>query len=122
LRRAGLIARAYAAFNRRDIDGALALLSGGIDWPKASEGGREVGQDGIRAKWTRQWAAFDPRVEPVAMTEREPGVVDVQARQTVKTLSGEVVSELMVSHVFTLNGGLIKRMDVGGGDGAFGRS
>jgi hypothetical protein len=33
-----LIAQAYLAFNRRDIDGALAVMSENVDWPKASEG------------------------------------------------------------------------------------
>jgi ketosteroid isomerase-like protein len=32
-----LIAEAYSAFNRRDIDGALALMSENVSWPKASE-------------------------------------------------------------------------------------
>ena len=44
-----LIARAYAAFNRRDIDGALALMSESVSWPKASEGGQVVGKEEIRA-------------------------------------------------------------------------
>ena len=49
-----LIAQAYAAFNRRDIDGALTLMSENVSWPKASEGGRAVGKAEIRAYWTRQ--------------------------------------------------------------------
>lgn len=48
-----LIARAYAATNRRDIDGALALMSESVSWPKASEGGQVVGKEEIRAYWTR---------------------------------------------------------------------
>jgi len=30
-----LIAQAYSAFNRRDIDSALALMSESVSWPKA---------------------------------------------------------------------------------------
>ena len=37
-----LIEQAYSAFNRRDIDGALALMTEDVNWPKASEGGRVV--------------------------------------------------------------------------------
>ena len=50
-----LIAKAYSAFNRRDIDGTLALMSESVSWPKASEGGRVVGKEEIRSYWTRQW-------------------------------------------------------------------
>ena len=40
-----LIAEVYSAFNQRNIDGALALMSESVSWPKASEGGRVVGKD-----------------------------------------------------------------------------
>ncbi len=40
-----LIAQAYSAFNRRDIDGALTIMGANVDWPKASEGGRVVGKE-----------------------------------------------------------------------------
>jgi hypothetical protein len=36
---------AYFAFNKRDIDGALALMTQDVSWPKASKGG-EVGRVG----------------------------------------------------------------------------
>ena len=58
-----LIAQAYSAFNHRDIDSALALMSENVSWPRASEGGRVVGKEEIRASWTRQWQEFDPHVE-----------------------------------------------------------
>ena len=32
-----LIAQAYSAFNQRNVDGALALMSENVSWPKASE-------------------------------------------------------------------------------------
>ena len=44
-----LIEQAYPAFNKRDIDGALALMTEDVSWPKASEGGRVVGKEEIRA-------------------------------------------------------------------------
>ena len=56
-----LIAQAYSAFNHRDIDSTLALMSENVSWPKASEGGF-VGKEEIRAYWTRQWQEFDPHV------------------------------------------------------------
>ena len=50
-----LIAQAYSAFNDRDIDRALALMSEKISWPKASEGGRALGKEEIRNYWIHQW-------------------------------------------------------------------
>jgi hypothetical protein len=50
-----LLDQAYSAFNRRDIDGALARMTEDVSWPKASEGGRVVGKEEVRVYWTRQW-------------------------------------------------------------------
>jgi hypothetical protein len=106
-----LIAEAYSAFNRRDIDG-LALMSENVSWPRASEGGRAVGKEEIRAYWTRQWKEFDPHVEPVEVIAREGSKTDVKVHQLVKTLSGGVLSETDVWHVYTIAKGLIERMEL----------
>jgi hypothetical protein len=107
-----LIAQAYSAFNQRNVDGALALMSDHVSWPKASEGGRVVGKEEIRAYWTRQWQEFDPQVEPIEVVEREGGKTDVKVHQLVKTLRGDVLSDSEVWHVYTITNGLIERMDL----------
>jgi hypothetical protein len=107
-----LIAQAYAAFNQRDIDGALELMSENVSWPKASEGGRVVGKDEIRSYWTRQWKEFDPHVEPLEVIEREGGIAEVRVHLLVKSPGGEVLSDSEVRHVYTIVNGLIERMDI----------
>ncbi len=111
-----LIAQAYSAFNRRDIDGALALMSENVSWPKASEGGRVIGKEEIRAYWTRQWQEFDPHVEPVEIREQEGGKAEVKVHQLVKSLGGDVLSDSEVWHVHTIANGLIERMDLKEGE------
>ena len=108
-----VIEQAYSAFNKRDIDGALALMTQDVSWPKASEGGRVVGKEEVRAYWTRQWREFDPHVEPLAMSDENGGKTRVRVHQLVKSLQGEVLSDSEVLHVFTLNNGLIEAMDLG---------
>ncbi len=107
------IARAYTAFNARDIDGALAQMTEAVTWPKASEGGTVVGKEEIRAYWTRQWSEFDPHVEPVAMTEDDGGKVRVRVHQLVKSLGGEVLFDGEAIHVFTVQDELIAAMELG---------
>ena len=108
-----IIQQAYSAFNKRDIDGALALMTEDVSWPKASEGGKIVGKEEIRAYWTRQWAEFDPHVEPLAITEDAEGRIRVRVHQLVKSLQGDVLSDSEVLHVFTMSSGLIAAMDLG---------
>ena len=92
-----LLAQAYSVFNHRDIDSALALMSENVSWPRASEGGRAVGKEEIRAYWTRQWKEFDPHVEPLEVVDQE---------------GGDVLSDSEVWHVYTIANGLIERMDL----------
>jgi hypothetical protein len=115
-----LITKAYAAFNKRDIDSAFALMSEHVNWPKASEGGRVVGKDEIRAYWTRQWNQFDPHVEPIEVIDRSEGKTDVRVHQLVKSLDGDVLSDSEVWHTYTISNGLIDRMDLKESDGSSG--
>ena len=111
-----LIAEIYAAFNERNIDGALARMTKDVRWPKASEGGHVVGKEGIRDYWSRQWQHFDPHVEPVEVLAHGSGKIDVRVHQIVRSLGGEVLSDSEVWHVYTVANGLIERMDLGGSE------
>jgi hypothetical protein len=111
------IAQAYSAFNQRNIDGALALMSESVSWPKASEGGRVVGKEEIRAYWSRQWEEFDPHVDPLEVLEDGAGRTHVRVHQIVRSLEGNVISDSEVWHVYTIANGLIERMDLGEGEG-----
>jgi hypothetical protein len=108
-----LIEQAYSAFNKRDIDGALALMKEDVNWPKASEGGKVVGKEEICAYWTRQWGEFDGHVEPLAIAEQDGGRIRVRVHQIIRNLEGNVLSDSEVLHIFTVNNGLIAAMDLG---------
>jgi hypothetical protein len=84
-----------------------------VSWPKASEGGRVVGKEQIRAYWTRQWSEFDPHVEPLAIAEGEGGKIRVEVYQLVKRLQGDVLWDGEVLHLFTVKTGLIAAMELG---------
>jgi hypothetical protein len=111
-----LIAQAYSAFNRRDIDSALALMSESVSWPKAWEGGRVVGKEEIRSYWSRQWKEFDPHVEPIEVIDHGAGKIDVRVHQLVKSLVGDVLSDSEIWHAYTIANGLIERMDLKGSE------
>ncbi len=107
-----LLTRAYAAFNARDIDAALAIMHPDVDWPNAWEGGRVVGHPDVRAYWTRQWAALDPTVEPLGFATDAQGRTIVTVHAIVRDLQERVVSDGMVEHIYTIEGGLVRRMEV----------
>jgi hypothetical protein len=107
-----LLRAAYAAFNARDIDAALATMTPDVAWPKAFKGGFVRGPEEIRAYWTEQWSEIDPHVEPAAFYQ-EDGSILVDVHQVVRDLAGAVLADEHVGHRFTFDQGLIQAMEVG---------
>jgi hypothetical protein len=106
-----LLRRAYAAFNARNIDRALAVMHPDVDWPNGMEGGRELGHDAVRDYWTRQFGVIDSHVEPESFEEVD-GKIVVEVHQVVRDLDGALLADQQVEHVYTLRDGLIARMDI----------
>lgn len=107
-----LIKKTYAAFNNRDIDTALSIMHPQVQWPKAFEGGYATGQGEIRKYWTKQWTEINPNVEPVGFYQRADGTLEITVHQIVKDLGGSVLFDGTVKHLYTLQDGLIRRMDI----------
>jgi hypothetical protein len=107
-----LIKTAYSGFNERAIDKTLSTMHRDIEWPKAFEGGYVSGHNEIREYWTRQWTEINPKVEPLEITERPNGSLEVQVQQTVKDLQDTIVFDGIVKHVYTLKDGLLRKMDI----------
>lgn len=107
-----LLTAVYVAFNRRDMEAVLARLCPDVDWPNGMEGGRVQGRDGVRAYWRRQWDILDPHVEPLRMEDDEHGNTMVDVHQVIRDLSGNILKEQIVQHVYSFRDGLIERMDI----------
>lgn len=107
-----LIKKAYAAFNERNIDKALSTMHPDIQWPKAFEGGYVSGHNEIREYWTRQWTEINPNVEPIEINERQNGNLEVEVLQKVKDLQGNSLLDGTVKHIYTLQDGLLRKMDI----------
>jgi hypothetical protein len=93
-----LLLEAYAAYNRRDSDALLALVSEDVYWPDGSA--RLHGKAEVRAYWTRQWAVTRTHDEPVEITELGSNRSVVRIRQVVRALDGSTISEGSFDHVY----------------------
>jgi ketosteroid isomerase-like protein len=107
-----LLRAAYAAFNARDIDAALALMTPDVVWPRAFKGGFVRGPEEVRAYWTEQWSEINGHVEPISFYLEEGGRILVDVHQVVRDLAGAVLADEHVGHRFTLEHGLIQDMEV----------
>jgi hypothetical protein len=107
-----LLRAAYAAFNARDIDAALAIMTPDVAWPRAFKGGFVRGPEEVRAYWTEQWSEVDPHIKPVAFHPEDAGPILVDVHQVVRDLAGAVLVDEHVGHRFTIENSLIKAMEV----------
>ena len=107
-----LIHYAYSHFNARNIDAVLSTMHPDVDWPNGMEGGRVLGHDAVREYWTRQWAMIDPHVEPIAFRPSPDGRTIVHVHQKVCDLSGTVLLDHAVEHIYDIRDGLIRSMEI----------
>ncbi|WP_273455927.1 nuclear transport factor 2 family protein [Nevskia ramosa] len=106
-----LLRAAYTGFNARDTAAALATMTADVAWPRAFKGGFVRGQEAVRAYWTEQWGEINPHVEPLAF-HPDGGCILVEVHQVVRDLAGAVLADEHVGHRFTLEQGLIQKMEV----------
>jgi hypothetical protein len=107
-----LLRAAYRGFNARHMEAVLALMHPDVEWANGMEGGHVKGVGAVRAYWTRQWAAIDPHVDPLAIDRDNEGRFIVQVHQTVRDLEGKLLLDTEVRHAYRIRNGLIERMDI----------
>jgi ketosteroid isomerase-like protein len=107
-----LLRYAYAAFNARNIDAALATMHADVVWPNGMEGGTVHGHQGIREYWTRQWTLIDPHVEPLSFTTLDDGRISVDVRQAVRDSEGKLLVDQRVQHVYRIENHLVREMEI----------
>ncbi len=107
-----IIERAYNAFNQRDIQAVLSFMSTDVSWPNGWEGGYLNGHNEVRDYWTRQWKEIDPSVTPVFISSLADNKFDVEVRQTIKSKSGEILSDDIAHHIYTFENEKIKKMEI----------
>jgi hypothetical protein len=107
-----LIEKVYAAFNRRYTDEIFSHMDPEVHWPNGWEGGYVEGYSGVRDYWTRQWVEINPKVFPLGIHQMADGRVQVEVHQIVKDLEGNLLLDAKIKHVYTLENGLIKTMEI----------
>jgi hypothetical protein len=78
-------------------------------------GARERGHRAVAKYWRRRFRLImNSRLYPESFTEDARGRIAVRVRWVVHDNLGEPLSNHYVTHVYTFQGNLIARMDVGG--------
>jgi ketosteroid isomerase-like protein len=109
-----VVRAAYEAFNARDVEAGVALMTDDVAWPNVPEGGVVRSRDGVRAHWQEQFEAVDPHIELLGVDADGDGRVRASVRQIVRSHEGTVLSDDRVTHVYSMRAGLIESMEPGG--------
>lgn len=99
----------YRAFNQRDVEGVLANMGPGAEWPDADTGRAVSGHDALRAYFTALWKKTDIIMEPVRIEPTGSGA-RVVVDQLVRAPDGKVLDHGQFEHTFTFSGPFISRM------------
>lgn len=113
-----VLRKLYAGFNERDLEGTLAGMHPDVEWPNGMEGGTVYGHDGVRAYWTRQWGMIDPHVEPKQFHRDKAGRTVIAVHQVVRDLAGNILVDQMIYHIYTIENGLVRKMEIRKLDGS----
>ena len=107
-----ILTAAYKHFNERNLKAVLKLMHEDVDWENGATGERIPGRAALREYWSQQWKTIDPHVEAVGIRKEPDGRFMVAVHQVVKELDGRPILDRVVEHVYTLDGGLIRKMEI----------
>jgi ketosteroid isomerase-like protein len=107
-----LLQKAYAAFNRREIETVLGLMHANVDWPNGMEGGRVLGTTAVRDYWKRQFELVHSHVEPKSFSPEADGRIAVDVHQVAHDNAGKLLADQVVQHVYEIRDGLIQSMEI----------
>lgn len=109
--RVELLRRAYAAFNRRDIDTVLSMLDPDVEWRNMRAQTTVHGRQAVRDYWERQFQHIEAHVEPTEFIPDDDQLI-VEVHQVVRDRHGHVMRDHHVAHSYTFRGQFILRMQV----------
>jgi len=107
-----ILEQTYQHFNDRNIDATLAMMHPEVDWPNGMEGGIEHGHEAVRNYWIRQWKILDPHVEPIEFNMEKDGRINLMVHQVVHDISGNLLADQIIHHIYTFEEGLIRSMEI----------
>jgi hypothetical protein len=84
-----------------------------VKWANGLEGGFVYGRDAVREYWTAQFKAIQPELETLNFETDESGHNVVTVHQIVKDLEGNVLTDMTVRQISTVEDGLISLYEIG---------
>ncbi len=103
----------YDAFNNRELETIISVMHPDVKWANGVEGGFVYGRDAVREYWTNQYNVIQVQLETLKfeMDENNRNVVTVH--QIVRDLQGNLLADMTVKQIFTIEDGAIVLYEIG---------
>jgi SnoaL-like domain len=108
-----LLQNLYGAFNNRELETIISVMSPDVKWANGLEGGFVYGRDAVREYWTNQYKVIQVQLETLKfeMDDKNRNVVTVH--QIVKDLQGNLLADMTVKQIFTIENDTIVLYEIG---------
>jgi hypothetical protein len=103
----------YDAFNKREIETIISSMQPDVKWANGFEGGFVHGRDAVREYWTEQFKVIQPELEPLNYETDDNGRNVVTVHQIIRDLQGNLLADMTVRQIFTIENGLISLYEIG---------
>lgn len=103
----------YDAFNKREIETIISLMRPDVKWANGLEGGFVYGRDAVREYWTNQFETIQPELETLKFETDEKNRNIVTVHQIIRDLQGNLLADVTVQQIFTVENGLISLYEIG---------
>jgi ketosteroid isomerase-like protein len=108
-----LLQNLYDAFNNRELETIISVMSPDVKWANGVEGGFVYGRDAVREYWTNQYKVIQVQLETLKFETDEKNRNVVTVHQIVKDLQGSLLVDTTVQQIFTIENGLIVLYEIG---------
>ncbi len=108
-----LLQNLYDAFNNRELETIIAVMHPDVKWANGVEGGFVYGRNAVREYWTNQYQVIQVQLETLKFKTDENNRNIVTVHQIVKDLQGNLLADMTVEQIFTIENGSIRLYEIG---------
>jgi SnoaL-like domain len=103
----------YAAFNNRELETIISVMHPDVKWANGVEGGFVYGRDAVREYWTNQYKVIQVQLETLKFETDKNNRNVVTVHQIVRDLQGNLLADVTIQQIFTIEYGLISLYEIG---------
>ena len=103
----------YAAFNNRELETIISVMHPDVKWATGVEGGFVYRRNAVREYWTKQYQMIQVQLEALKFETDERNQNIVTVHQVVSDLPGNLLVDMTVQQIFTIDNGSIVLYEIG---------